>query len=63
MQPKELGVDKLSVGAATWDGAFVMVAYLGTRLSPNLRVVQHSASDAAWQRAVPAFVFHICSPL
>ena len=32
LQPREIGADKLSVGAACWDGAWVMIAYLGAAL-------------------------------
>ena len=28
LQPRDIGADKLSVGAACWDGAWVMLAYL-----------------------------------
>lgn len=37
MQPHALAAEKMSVGAVNWDGAFVMVAYLGAPPQPVLQ--------------------------
>ena len=45
MQPKEMDAGRMSVGAATWDGAFVMLAYLGALFLDQDHPILYYAMD------------------